>query len=123
MRFTGIVLGAWVVLTIAGCDWLIPPSAAPSGNLAGSEPAIGVPYPVSVYTHCGLRHVEFDGSNWEISGVLSDGSFNPPPGFGNPFDNGTVTLITYDRARYRSEFGMERMLTRGGGLPWVEGCY
>jgi hypothetical protein len=121
MRLTGIVLAAWVVLTMAGCDWLIAPSATRNGNPAGGEPAIGVPYPVSVYTHCGLRHVEFDGSNWAILGDLGDGS-NPPAGFGNPFDNGTVTLITHDRARYRSEFGVERLLTRGGGLPWVEGC-
>jgi hypothetical protein len=122
MRLFGIILAAGLVLPVAGCDWLVPPSATPGGAVVTGEPAIGFPYPVTVYTHCGLRHVEFDGSDWQISGVLSDGSFNPPAGFGNPMDNGTVTLITHDRATYRSQYGELRTLTRGGGLPWVEGC-
>lgn len=122
MRFSIVVLAVGVLLAGAGCAWLLAPSATPTATALTGELAIGVPYNVSVYTHCGLRHVEFDGSNWAISGVLSDGSFNPPAGFGNPRDNGTVTLITRDRARYRSEFGEVRTLTRDGGLPWVEGC-
>jgi hypothetical protein len=55
-------------------------------------------------------------------GVVDDGSGNPPDGFGNPTDHGTVTMRTRNEAEYRSEGGVERKLTRGGGLPWVEGC-
>jgi len=98
------------------------PWIAPRGEALDGSPTIGVPYTVTLYTHCGLRHVEFDGSDWAISGVLDDGSGNPPSSFGNPVDRGTVTLLTHDTAVYRSERGEERALTRGGGLPWVEGC-
>jgi hypothetical protein len=122
MRFTRAALTLGALLAVAGVVWLLVQLIAPTANVLTGEPKIGVPYSVSVYTHCGLRHVEFDASNWAISGVLSDPSFNPPAGFGNPTDNGTVTLITRNTARYRSESGEERTLTRGGGLPWVEGC-
>jgi hypothetical protein len=98
------------------------PWVVPHGEVLDGQPVIGVPYSVSLYTHCGLRHVEFDGFNWAISGVLSDGSGNPPNTFGNPTDHGTVRLVTRVTALYRSELGEERTLTRGGGLPWVEGC-
>ncbi len=104
--------GTWLGLSVA-------PSAPP--RILNGEPIIGVPYRVTVYTHCGLRHVEFDHSDWAISGDLGDG-VNPPPGFGNPVDQGTVTLTTHETATYRSEMGVERKLTRGGGLPWVQGC-
>ena len=98
-----------------------PPWQASGITLAG-EPEIGVAYRVELYTHCGLRNVEFDGDRWAISGTLSDGSGNPPVGFNNPIDEGTVTLTAPDTAIYTSEFGERRELTRGDGLPPVVGC-
>ena len=98
-----------------------PPWVDQGVELTG-EPEIGVAYRVSVFTHCGLRHVDFDGSEWAISGPPSDGSGNPPRGFGNPTDEGTITLTSPDTATYRSQHGTERQLTRGGGLPYLEGC-
>jgi hypothetical protein len=85
-------------------------------------PDLGVPYGVTTYTHCGLRAVNFDEDRWAIEGVLDDGSGNPPDGFGNPTDAGTVTLVAPDEGIYRSFYGVERRITRGGGLPPVEGC-
>lgn len=104
-------LGAWQA------PWIVPSGIALSG-----EPGIGIPYNVELYTHCGLRHVEFDDDLWAISGVLSDGHANPPPGFGNPFDRGTITLTSSETAVYHSSFGEQRQLTRGNGLPAVAGC-
>ena len=100
---------------------LRPPWAATGVALEG-EPEVGVAYSVDLYTHCGLRHVDFDGAEWEISGLLSDGSGNPPEGFNNPIDHGTLTLMSEETAVYVSEFGERRELRRGGGLPSVEGC-
>lgn len=98
------------------------PWVAPVGVDLEGEPEIGVAYTVTVFTHCGLRHVDFDGSEWGISGPLSDGSGNPPHGFANPDDTGTVTLTSPDTAIYVSELGERRTLTRGTGLPHQEGC-
>jgi len=121
LRFSGLALTIGVALALAIGIWLLPRLIGPGGRVLSGEAEIGLPYRVELYTHCGLRHVEFDGSNWAISGVLGDG-FNPPSSFNNPIDHGTVTLVTHVTAKYRSEFGDERTLTRDGGLPWVEGC-
>jgi len=50
---------------------------------------------------------DFDGSFWDPigPGPISDGSGNPPPGFDNPYDNGTIQLLTHDRAEYQSRSG------------------
>jgi hypothetical protein len=122
MRRSPLALALAVIVT--GCSMVgIRPQWMPTGIALEGEPEIGVAYSVDLYTHCGLRHVEFDGSDWAISGVLDDGSGNPPDGFNNPVDYGTVTLVTRDTATYLSEYGEARDLTRGGGLPWVEGCH
>jgi hypothetical protein len=87
-----------------------------------AEPELGVSYAATIETHCGLTAVEFDGDRWAIEGRLDDGSGNPPEGFGNPTDSGTVTLVSLNEGMYRSFYGVERRITRGGGLPPVEGC-
>lgn len=118
-----LVLAAWIgggVTTRLGI-WRAP-WVAPAGIPLSGEPDTGVAYTVKIWTHCGLRLVEFDDDMWAISGVLSDGRGNPPWGFGNPFDVGTVTLTSPETAIYQSSRGERRDLTRGNGLPAVEGC-
>jgi hypothetical protein len=117
------VAAAVIVLLVTGCSGAgIRPPWLSTGIPLEGEPEIGVTYQVAVNSHCGLRAVEFDGSRWAISGELDDGSMNPPPGFGNPVDHGTITLTGPETAIYHSEFGERRELTRGGGLPPVAGC-
>ena len=119
MRGFLVLLAAVAITGNASCGLItFEPRPLPSGQPA----QIGIRYAVTVYTHCGLRHVDFDGSTWAIEGVLDDGSGNPPDGFGNPFDRGSVVLQSHDEGVYRSELGVERKLTRGGGLPNVQGC-
>ena len=70
----------------------------------------GVVYRFSLYTHCGLDNpvaLDFDGSFWDPigPGPASDGSGNPPAGFDNPYDNGTIQLLSHDRAEYQSQSG------------------
>ncbi len=70
----------------------------------------GVVYRFDLYTHCGLDFpvaVDFDGSFWDPIGPepASDGSGNPPAGFDNPTDNGTIQLLSHDLAEYLSRSG------------------
>jgi hypothetical protein len=68
----------------------------------------GLRYQFRLYTHCGLNDPtgpDFDGSFWTSAGPGDEGSGNPPAGFGNPYDNGTMTLISANVAEYRSSFG------------------
>jgi hypothetical protein len=92
---------------------------AHSGNITQ-----GVRYQFRLYTHCGLNvptGPDFDGSFWTTAGPGDDGSGNPPAGFGNPFDNGTMTLISANVAEYRASSGAivrftRQASTKTGGL-------
>jgi hypothetical protein len=85
----------------------------------------GVAYQFRLYTHCGLNYPtgpDFDGSFWESVGAGDDGSANPPPGFGNPFDNGTMTLLSANLAEYRSSQGVVMRFTRQSGSRVASPC-
>jgi len=55
--------------------------------------------------------VDFDGSFWDVAG---GGGPNPPPGFGNPSDQGVMTLTSVDQAVYRSSQGVAATFVRHG---------
>jgi hypothetical protein len=81
---------------------------------------LGVPYRFQLYTHCGLAWptaIDFDGSFWDpvSPGSTSDGSGNPPAGYGNPYDLGTITLISPTRAQYRSRTSLVSQWSRHSG--------
>lgn len=78
-----------LVVAAAGCgsngtaspvDLRDPPTPAPA-HVA-----------VKIYTHCGIRWAQFDGKSWVADPPLGDGNGNPPPGWGNPFQDGVVTV-------------------------------
>jgi hypothetical protein len=77
------------------------PTAMPAIEAGQAE--IGVRYAHKLYTHCGIRYADFDGRKWLADPIL--GSSNPPPGWGNPSDPGTMELITNDRALFLSHSG------------------
>jgi hypothetical protein len=91
----------------------------------GPGAVIGVAYPFDLYTHCGVRSARFDGRDWNADPPLLDEyGANPPPGWGNPFDRGTMTLIGPNLAEFRSDAGhVARFRPRLAGEPdLAEGC-
>ncbi len=77
------------------------PTAAPGSEAPPAE--IGIRYSHQLYTHCGIRYADFDGRMWLADPILGDA--NPPPGWGNPFDPGTMELVSRDRALFLSHSG------------------
>lgn len=63
---------------------------------------LGAAYPFVLSTHCGIRDAYFDGRPWVADPVLSDGSDNPPAGWDNPAQVGTMTLVGRTRALFRA---------------------
>lgn len=89
--------------------------------------SLGVSYQFQLYTHCGLdwpQAMDFDGSFWDPigPGPASDGNGNPPVGFGNPIDRGTITLISPTLAQYRSSTGTMMQWRRHPGPQISGGC-
>ena len=82
---------------------------------------IGKPYPYIQYTHCGIRSAYFDGRRWIADPILSVDNVNPPPGWGNPSDKGSMELVAEDLARFTSGTGLTaefRPLPEGAEYPW-----
>lgn len=68
---------------------------------------IGRPYWHSLYTHCGIRATTFDGREWVADPPLTrtPDAGNPPRGWGNPDEHGTIELRDEDTAVFTSRDG------------------
>jgi hypothetical protein len=65
---------------------------------------VGSHWTFEIYTHCGVEWIYLDGRFWLTEPL---GELNAPPGWGNPIDEGVVTLEASDRALYLSQGGDE----------------
>jgi hypothetical protein len=61
--------------------------------------------PYSLYTHCGINEANINGRWYEASEPLSDGSGNPPPGWGNPSQQGVITFTSPTEAVFTDAAG------------------
>jgi hypothetical protein len=77
--------------------WLIKPDEK-RDHATSSDVAVGQERPFELYTHCGIDfRVDFDGSFWQ-SYVVGN-----TPTVGNPFEKGTMTLLSAEVAVFRFE--------------------
>ncbi len=60
---------------------------------------VGETYDYVLYVHCGVRWARIDGTWWEAA-PLDDGNSNPPDGWGNPYDAGSLTVVDETTAEY-----------------------
>ena len=65
----------------------------------------GSPQPYQLYTHCGIDEARIGNRYFEAVHPLSDGQGNPPPGWGNPYQPGTMTLLSPTEAVFRDSAG------------------
>ncbi len=118
-RCVGLVALAFVVAACSGGSDVVDGPAQggidtgpPYGNMVDSpaqedildEPpygagvVVGETYDYVMYVHCGVRWTRIDGVWWKTA-PLGDG-VNPPDGWGNPYDAGTLTVIDETTAEY-----------------------
>jgi len=75
---------------------------------SGASPAtFGRTIPFDLYTHCGISELKAFGRYFErVGGTLCDGFGNPPKGWGNPYDSGTLSVVG-NLALFRDSSGHE----------------
>ncbi|WP_055589164.1 hypothetical protein [Peterkaempfera griseoplana] len=61
--------------------------------------------PFDLYTHCGIDEARIGSTYFEAETPLSDGSGNPPPGWNNPTQHGTMTLKSETEALFTDSAG------------------
>jgi hypothetical protein len=79
--------------------------------------------PYRLYTHCGIDEARIGSRYFTAVHPLSDGSGNPPPGWGNPYQQGTMTLASSTTAVFRDRAGHEvRFRLRRGATRFQHLC-
>jgi hypothetical protein len=114
LRASAIII---LLLAQVGCTYS-------SVETAHSMPAtVGESITWSIYTECGLKYSIFDldGSLWVPVDVSPEEMERTPSGLARPDDAGTLTLISEDRAEYRSYTGRSFTLARHAGDLTLEG--
>jgi hypothetical protein len=80
-------------------------------QIAAHEPARHASRPggraprYALYTHCGIEWARILGTFWRATRPLSDGNGNPPPGWGNPYQLGTLRFLDSRTAVFSSRVG------------------
>ncbi|MDG4859862.1 hypothetical protein P8605_17170 [Streptomyces sp. T-3] len=64
-------------------------------------------FPFTLYTHCGIDEARVGKTYFEADEPLSDGEGNPPAGWGNPGQRGTMTLKSATEAVFTDDAGHE----------------
>jgi hypothetical protein len=89
-------------------DQLAAAAEGPAGQLVVVPPAeIGVWYPFDLYTHCGIHGADVAGVWFAADPPLVQVPAGPPPGWGDPYQRGTLRLESADEAVFRDDAGHE----------------
>ena len=89
-----------VALTIVGCG----SSSTPKSTRPTPRPK-PKPFAYTLYTHCGIDEARIGTRYYRAEQRLSDGSDNPPPGWNNPLQEGTMTVTSATTAIFRDSKG------------------
>jgi len=140
-----VLAAAAAAAVVSGSVWLVdaqdtPPSAGPASDVQASEtgtsesdaqaaagaadsatealasvPGVGDSFPVDLYTHCGVLGLDIGGVWFAADPPLVEGPAGPPPGWGDPEQPGTATMLAADRAVFRDDQGHEVPLRADDG--------
>jgi len=87
-----------LAMLAAGCG-----TKAPSAASRRPSPPVGMAY--QLYTHCGIEWARIDGTFWRARHPLSDGNGDPPGGWENPIQAGTLIMLSRTTARFTCTAG------------------
>jgi hypothetical protein len=93
--------GAVVAVVLAACGSGLATQALPARPSTAAVPA----QPYQLATHCGIDEARIGHRYFEAAHPLSDGQGNPPPGWSNPYQQGTMTLLSPAEAVFRDSAG------------------
>lgn len=113
---------AMAVGALTACGGSPGPSSAGPGHVAVAT-AVASPEPYQLYTHCGIYEARIGNRYFEAVHPLSDGNGNPPPGWGNPYQDGTMMMVSPSEAVFRDAAGHRVLFrVRAGAAKFMHVC-
>lgn len=88
----------------------------------GAPPPNSLPY--RLYTHCGILYADLNGTRYYADPPVSDGNGNPTRGWGNPYDDGTLTIVDSNTVVFTDPAGNWARFTThpASGIPTIYPC-
>jgi hypothetical protein len=97
----GIAAAATTLAVLSGCA----APAAPQSNVPTSPTTTAASsVPFALLTHCGIYEARVQAAFFAADQPLDDGHGNPPAGWGNPYQSGTIT-VEGSRAVFHDDSG------------------
>lgn len=92
-----------------------------AGSPVAGETPTAVPY--DLLTHCGIREAMVADRYYLASPALDDGNGNPPTGWDNPYDSGTMTINPDETADFHDAVGHRaHFVPRPGATNFLYTC-
>lgn len=111
--------GAAALVLLSGCAARVDSPGAPAPETVVSASSSS---PYNLFTHCGIHEILIQGTYFATDHVLDDGYGNPPGGWGNPYQAGTIT-ITGPEAVFHDDSGHEVTFhARPGATGFLKIC-
>ena len=101
-RYLRVIAAAGTALAMlsACASPAAPPIEASTGPTATAVPSV----PYALFTHCGIYEARVQNTFFVTDQPLNDGHGNPPAGWGNPYQPGTIT-VTGSMATFHDDSG------------------
>ena len=115
MRRSGAAILAGAALVLAACGGTAAQAAKPAAPSRTAAATAGSARPYLLYTHCGIDEARVGNRYYEAVHPLSDGHGDPPAGWGNPYQRGTMTLLSPDEAVFRDDAGHQVLFRAQAG--------
>lgn len=115
----GIAAAAAALAVLSGCA----APAAPTIDASTNPPTTDVSsVPFALFTHCGIYEARVRDIFFVAEQPLDDGHGNPPAGWGNPYQPGTIT-VAGSRAVFHDDSGHTVTFhERSGATSFLESC-
>lgn len=112
-----------VAVAAAAAGVLTGCAASADDGKGGRSASSGREIPFDLYTHCGIDEALIGSTYFEADVPLSDGSGNPPEGWDNPTQRGTMTLKSKTEAVFTDDAGHEvHFRARAGASAFKHVC-
>lgn len=98
------------------------PGPEPSAPVA-APPSAARSFPFDLLTHCGVDEAKIGDTYFEAEEPLAGPAASAPAGWDNPYQRGTMTLLSPDTAVFRDDHGHEvRFRARPGATAFKHIC-